>query len=185
MYPNIYSYDSVVKFLIFSFAVLVYVFFSLGLYTIAKRRGLRNYGLAWVPVANYWILGSVADQYDNAHTGKNLKLRKHLLWLSITSIILYFVMNSIIYNNINTYIYTPYILILYFYMFILFPFVFALLIFEYIALYKLYRSCSPDNAVVLLVFSITFSVIIPFVLFSMRKSDKGMPVLPPAQEKQT
>lgn len=73
------SFAPAIMFLVFSFAVLVYVFYSLGLYTIAKRRGLRYYGLAWVPIADYWILGSIADQYHNAHTGKNLKLRKHLL----------------------------------------------------------------------------------------------------------
>ena len=44
-------------------SLAVYIFSALGLYTIAQRRGLRNSWLAWIPVANVWILGSLSDQY--------------------------------------------------------------------------------------------------------------------------
>ena len=43
--------------------IAVYVFTSLALYTIAKRRGINHPWLSWIPVANVWILGSIADQY--------------------------------------------------------------------------------------------------------------------------
>ena len=191
MFPiyNSYTGDPVATFLIFSFAVLVYVFLSLGLYTVAKRRGLRNYGLAWLPIANYWVLGCLADQYDNAHTGKNLKLRRHLLWLCIATVSLYIIVYVIIakaafsqYSALNMLV-NSLLLTPYFMLYVLLPLFFTLIIFCYIAFYKHYRSCSPDKAVVLLVFSITFAVIIPFVLFSLRKSDKGMPA-PPVTEPQ-
>ena len=41
--------------------IVLYVIKSLGLYTIAKRRGIHHPGLAWVPIANTWILGSISD----------------------------------------------------------------------------------------------------------------------------
>ena len=41
--------------------VVMYVFEALSLFTIAKRRGIPNYGLAWVPVGNMWIVGKLAD----------------------------------------------------------------------------------------------------------------------------
>ena len=46
------------------FGMVWYVLQSLGLYTIAERRGIRNPWLAWVPVANMWVLGSISDQYQ-------------------------------------------------------------------------------------------------------------------------
>ena len=51
--------------LFFLAAVLVlYIFQSCSLYSIAKRRGISNPGLAWVPVAVVWLLGSVSVQYQ-------------------------------------------------------------------------------------------------------------------------
>ena len=44
-------------------AVITYIFSSLGSYTLAKRRGIRAPGLAWIPIGGVrWILGSLADQ---------------------------------------------------------------------------------------------------------------------------
>ena len=39
-----------------------YVLSSMAVYTIARRRGLRKPWLAWIPVANVWLLGSLSDQ---------------------------------------------------------------------------------------------------------------------------
>src|SRR5699024_11895073 len=66
--------------LFFLAAVLVlYIFQSCSLYSIAKRRGISNPGLAWVPVAFVWILGSVSDQYQYVVRGKVCNRRKILL----------------------------------------------------------------------------------------------------------
>ena len=59
-----------------AFLAVQYVFQSLSLYAIARRRGIAHPGLAWVPVAYSWILGSISDQYQyvvrvrSAITGK-------------------------------------------------------------------------------------------------------------------
>ena len=55
-----------------------YVMTSLSVYTIAKRREINNPWLAWIPVANYWIVGSIADDYDEKN-GIKRKWRLHLL----------------------------------------------------------------------------------------------------------
>lgn len=39
----------------------VFVFTAVALYTLAKNRGIRHPWLAWIPVANVWILGSLSD----------------------------------------------------------------------------------------------------------------------------
>lgn len=47
-------------------------------------------------------------------------------------------------------------------------------VFYYMALYDLYRSCDPDNATVFLVFSILFGITIPIFMMICRKQDKGL-----------
>ena len=98
-------------------AVLFYVFESLGFYAIAKRRGVANPGLAWVPVASYWIMGCIADQYDEYTTGNSMNMKNILLWLAIGSVLAAWI-----------------------------PIVgwlvaIALVVFTYMALYRIYKSC--------------------------------------------
>lgn len=65
-----------------AWAVLNYVLRSLSLYTVAKRRGLPNAGLAWVPAIWVWTLGAICDQYDGTR-GIQRKWRVTLLVLTV------------------------------------------------------------------------------------------------------
>lgn len=58
-----------------------YVLMALGMYTIAKRRGIRHAWLAWLPVANLWLLGCVSDQYQQVARGKQKAKRRAMMWL--------------------------------------------------------------------------------------------------------
>lgn len=160
-------------------SVIFYVFYSIGLYTLAKRRGLRYPGLAFVPAINYWLIGSAADQYDLIYKGRNMKLRHVLLWLSIPFYLLYIIYCVLYFDYMSniwmSYSFMSFPTALMIVTSIMFPLGIVLTVFHSIALYKLYRSCTPDNATALLVCSIIFSVIVPFVMFSLRNSDKGMP----------
>lgn len=69
-------------------SVALYVLCALGLYTIAKRRGIRHAWLAWVPVASAWVLGSIADDYKARHTGRNHSMRIALTVLEVAMIVL-------------------------------------------------------------------------------------------------
>jgi hypothetical protein len=51
----------------------------------------------------------------------------------------------------------------------------ALCVIRYMALYDVYRSLDPNNAVLYLVLSILFSPTEPFFLFFNREKDLGMP----------
>ena len=55
------------------------------------------------------------------------------------------------------------------------------MVFYYIALYDLYCSCNPDNAVMFLVLDIFISVTQPFFMFACRNKDLGM--IPENREK--
>lgn len=84
---------ALVYLLVFAFMVVSYVFQSLALYRMAKNRNIKCPGLAWVPVANSWVMGSVIDHHSRLG-GIDRKWRKVLLTLSIisaASVFLYFI----------------------------------------------------------------------------------------------
>lgn len=66
-----------------AFVVAAYIFMSLGLFTIAQNRRIPNPWLAWIPLANLWLLGCISDQYCYVALGQEQNRRKHLLILSI------------------------------------------------------------------------------------------------------
>ena len=170
------------------FRIAAYVLTSMAIYTVAKRRGLNNPWLAWVPVINWWLLGSLSDQYQYVVKGKNTSRRKWLLVLNILKNLLvagFFVYAIAIVGSAlkngpfgmfggAADLIAPVLTLLSFAL----PFVsvvIALCIIRYIALYDVYRSLDPSNAVLYLVLSILFSPTEPFFLFFNREKDLGMP----------
>lgn len=163
--------------------IACYVLGSLALYTIAKRRGIRNYGLAWVPVINVWILGSISDQYKYVTAGKVQSRRKVLLWLSILmacfTVIAVAVMASAFvgYGMVGGFgtalsglIGSALLIAI---AFLVISIIYT--VYYFIALYNVYMSCMPGCATLFLVLSIFFSVTTPFFLFACREKDDGMP----------
>ena len=74
----------------FSFIIglVGYVLLAFGLYTVAKRRGVRNPWLAWLPFGQSWMLGCISDQYQFVAWRRNKNKRKAMLWLDIISAVL-------------------------------------------------------------------------------------------------
>lgn len=178
----------VVSILVSAISLVAYIFQSIGLYSIAKRRGIKAPGLAWVPVGSMWILGSIADQFDYVRTGQVKKKRVALLWLTLVAFILAIIVVPILVQLIaNIVVYAAYGYGPEYIMQLVSPFMWVLLvimalsivsliadIIMLICLYKLYKSCKPNSAVALIIFSIIFSIIIPFAIFALRKHDEGM-----------
>jgi len=171
-------------------SIAVYIFTALALYTIAKRRGIKNPWLAWIPVTQFWIIGSIADHYQQVACGKVTKKRKILLWLQIAVAILAVVMFIAIivsvisllaagYNNYNDTMDLPrviaslggVILIL----LLLCAVAIASSVVQYMALYDIFRSCEPKNAALYLVLSIVINITQPIFLMLCREKDAGMP----------
>lgn len=157
------------------FSVASYVLHSMGLYTIAERRGLRHKWLAWLPVGNVWLLGSVSDQYQYVAKGKVTNRRKIMLALSIAGIAVYIGwLIGIIGSAIAGYVGAAVLgMALGWLLFV--GVMITLSVFQFIAYYDLYRSCQPSNAVLYLVLSIIFSVTVPFFVFFIRNKELGMP----------
>ena len=168
------------------FSIATYVLTSLALYAIASRRGLRKSWLAWIPVINCWLLGSISDQYQYVVKGENKSKRKWLLALSLlkavltlTGVILVAVVaTSAIFRGpgfgMRQSITGPIMGILGVVMPLAAAHV-AYLVIRFMALYDVYRSLDPSNSVLYLVLSILFRVTEPFFLFFNREKDLGMP----------
>lgn len=167
--------------IVMAFSVVSYIFYSLGLSTIAGRRGIKHRWLAWLPIGSAWILGSISDQYQYLVKGRVKNRRKLLLGLSIALCLLAVlavpaaVATGIIMADgvVGTVVFSALLAVLGGMAMIAIAIV--MLVFEFKCLFDLYRSCNPDTSVVFLVLSIVFSETMPFFVFACRKKDKGMP----------
>ncbi len=171
--------------LMFAFIILTYILQSLGMYTIAKRRGIRKPWLAWLPVGNMWILGSISDQYQYVAKGRVRNRRKVLTGLTIGMYalmvpvyVLYFMMIILAAaapDAVAGESALAFMLVVFLVVFAMMTVAIVAAVFQYIALHDLFASCEPNNAVVFLVLSILINVTLPFFVFACRKKDLGMP----------
>ena len=176
--------------LIFSVAlsVALYVFRSIGVYQIAKRREIRHPWLAWIPFGSSWIVGSISDQYQYVVKSREKSHRVILLVLSIVTAgfsvvtvvvqvnLLAFVFGEAFgVGDCGSYIPMKWGLITIPSLVLLSGASIAYAVFYYLSLYDLYSSCNPKNKVMYLVLGIVFQVTEPFFLFSCRNQDAGMP----------
>ena len=174
----------------FLFSVVVYVFTALALYPIAGRRGISKPWLAWIPVVNVWVIGSLSDQYRYVVKGEEKNKRKALLILSLINLVLcialivFVVMLVIAAIRTEMYNYSGNAAMMEVVRaaiglacvgVIMMGTGIAMAIIRYMALYDIYMSVDPGNCVVYLVLSIVFNISEPFFLFFNRNSDKGMP----------
>lgn len=166
------------------FGIAAYVLSALAIYTISRRRGLRKPWLAWVPVLNVWLLGSLSDQYQYVVKRETKSKRKWLLVLSILmSVLIVTLVVLVITVAVSAIMGSGKLMAdafgqLMAILGILLPLAgiaIAYAVIRYMALYDLYKSLDPDNSVLFLVLSILFSITEPFFLFFNRSKDKGMP----------
>lgn len=171
-------------------SLLVYILQALALYTIAKRRGINKPWLAWIPLVNVWILGSVSDQYQYVVKGQVKNKRKALLGLNIAiaaiaAIVVTAVMGlflSLLFSAMDADIWTSFseetmeILLsnLMYYLSSNFGLLILLSIlaiplsvlaiiqtvFFLMALYDVYRSCEPKNCTLYFVLSLFGNIVI-------------------------
>lgn len=156
--------------------IAIYVFTALSLHTIARRRGIACPWLAWIPVANLWLLGSLSDQFRYLTQGKVNAKRVWLLVLEIVAAapgivaVVLAVMMVFMPQRI-----AGYLLALVLCALIALVLHIVRVVLGYVALRDVYASCDPENATLYLVLSILFGFLKPIFLFLCRNQDKGMP----------
>ena len=164
-------------------SVIFWIISSLSLQSIARRRGIRNAWLAWVPIGNQWILGSIADQYQHLIQGKITSRRKILLWLSVV----YFVVAVVggVISGVTGALARTEEQVMVFSVVNLVSSLggmvlgITVMVFFQMCNYDLYRSCNPKNATVFLVLGIIIPVCEPFFYLACRNKDLGMVIPEP------
>lgn len=168
-----------------------YILRSAGTCAIAKRRGIEHPWLAWIPVVDLWILGSISDQYRYVTRGQIKSKRKILLTLSVISAVLIAVFYVVIFSRFISIMEIAMtagedavfgevmgmVLSMLGVGLVMLGVGIAQAIVRYMALYDLFSSVNPAYNVVFIVLSIipVTSVAEPFFIFFNRKKDLGMP----------
>lgn len=165
--------------------VAFYVVEAIGMYKIAKGRGMTNAFLAWIPVANAYLLGQITDDINLRTRGKHTRQKVALLVLNIATIILLILFLALLFGLIfaliksslfDAYHYNyrysstepavGFALLLVLCAFAMLGAAIAYAILFYIALYRIYNDYIPQNAVLFLVLSILFGIY-PFFLLAI------------------
>ena len=170
--------------------IVGYVLLALSLYTIAKRRGIANPWLAWVPVAQIWVLGSISDQFRYVTKAQVKNKRTTLLVMNLIQTVASTAMMVVIgiafaelvsmgiVSGDEEALMTEAMILVFKFMalgLVLGGIALATAIIHYIAMYDLYLSVNPANAVLFLILSIFIGITEPFFIFFNRNKDGGMP----------
>ena len=189
-------YDSLFE-LISSFiwTALAYVGTSLGGQRMAKKVGMENPWLFWIPGANLYALGQLADIQASRCEGKTTNFRKKILiwliapmivsiaWAIILVIWLIAAVNKGILNDTGivsldmtgdaSMVGLSFALLLGF--IALFVAYIILIVIYYKALYRAYKLYAPDSAGGFLVLSIFIGAAIPILLFALSFKEPALP----------
>lgn len=163
--------------IVLAYLVVVYILSSIATYKISKSRGYKNAWLAWVPVANSYVLGSIADSIDG-YNGKRSYYRHLLLWGSLLPVVVNTIISIVGFSmgfasefateealGGAVAMSLPVMIPLYI---LAMAIPFAVMIISYIVHYKIYADYAPKSATTYLVLSIFFNFLPPFFLFSLR-----------------
>ena len=168
-----------------------------GSHSIAKRRGIRHPWLAWLPVLDLWILGSISDQYRSVARGEVKNRRKWLVLLKsiglvlsivlVVQVVRYWMAAGDMHYSVRE---AEMLRLLREYLPVVLPLllayvsaVAAVAVMRFTALYHLFQSSVPRNAGLFLVLSILLPPLEGVLIFLCRKKDGGMvsSACPPAQ----
>lgn len=187
---SIFTMDFMWSFVISALGVCLiqYVLQAVGLYTVAKRRGVRHAWLSWMPIGNNWLLGCISDQYQYVVKGRNRRKRVTLLVLSLLVSILAVwliadwirLVVEIVMRYGDVLLQDPMFLVLKAtgligLLLAVWGVSVVFQVVKFTALYNLYASCVPADRVVYLLLSLFVNGCIPILVFVSRKWDLGMP----------
>lgn len=183
--------------------VILSIMHNVGLYTIASRRGIKHPWMAFVPLTEAWLLGSIADQYQYVVWGQIRHRRRVALWLSIVLAAILGVFCAVYINlfievikasvwvDVAAYqgdlravdeatLYLERVLgpnAIAWLITVILSLIMGvvLLVYRYICYYNILVSCRPKCGVVFLVLGILFFPLMQLFVFICRKRDFGMP----------
>lgn len=169
---------------ILGIGIASYILQSLALHTLSKRRGIANPWLAWLPFGNYWIIGSLARDYDR-QKGIHRRWDTVLLILSLVGFALFLVVYIalivfIIVNAVNNDIYAEAynevfisnmlgaLLVFYVMLIVALVGMMALQALIYVCIYKIFESTVPQESLKYFLIYLLVPFAAPICLFICR-----------------
>ena len=172
---------------LFGVALAMYLFQSIGVYKMSKNMGLSNPWIAFVPFANHYALGRIAEKYIKNDGRPSAKFSKILLTLSIIMVVatLLFVafvlvlvfLEAASIPEVDAVMYSEEMAVMSAFTIIL-PLILGYFIFlgvaiafnvvYYVALWRVFAIYDNKNATLYLVLSIFFTFLFPIFLFILR-----------------
>lgn len=164
--------------------IAIYLLESISVYKMAKSAEIKNPWLAFVPVANDWVFGTLAEKYKKKNGTKSARFG--IILPVLEGIVLIETIALTIFTVISVKEITGYaldavntstemapeqfmslipVIILYF---ALMAVAIAYAVVFFIALWRVYYSFDKSNATLYIVLSVIFTISVPIILFIIR-----------------
>lgn len=162
----------------------LYLLESIGVYKMAKSAEIKNPWLAFIPVANGWVFGTIAEKYKKKNGTKSARFGIILpvlegivlieaIALTIFTVISIKEITGYALDAVNTssemapehFMSLIPVIILYF---ALMAVAIAYAVVFFIALWRVYSSFDKPNATLYIVLSVVFTISVPIILFIIR-----------------
>ena len=164
--------------------IAIYLLESISVYKMAKSAEIKNPWLAFVPVANDWVFGTLAEKYKKKNGTKSARFGIILpvlegivliesIALTIFTVISVKEITGYALDAVNTstemapeqFMSLIPVIILYF---ALIAVAIAYAVVFFIALWRVYSSFDKSNATLYIVLSVIFTISVPIILFIIR-----------------
>ena len=167
--------------------IIPFVLTAIGYFCIARRRKIKSAWIAFVPVVNLWVLGSISDHYQWRVNGTHRRFR---IWLPAAAacmmVLVVLIVAGISAIPIDRFVDfetgAGVLLLSFLFMFeglLCVGLLMAFMALRFAVLYDLYRSSLVKHSAIFLLLSIFAAVTEPFLIFYCRNKDHGFEV--PAQ----
>lgn len=164
--------------------IAIYLLESISVYKMAKSAEIKNPWLAFIPVANDWVFGTLAEKYKKKNRTKSARFGIILpvlegivlieaIALTIFTVISIKEITGYALDAVNTssemapeqFMSLIPVIILYF---ALMAVAIAYAVVFFIALWRIYSSFDKSNATLYIVLSVIFTISVPIILFIIR-----------------
>lgn len=164
--------------------IAIYLLESISVYKMAKSAQIKNPWLAFIPVANDWVFGTLAEKYKKKNGTKSARFGIILpvlegivlietIALTIFTVISIKEITGYALDAVNTssemapeqFMSLIPVIILYF---ALMAVAIAYAVVFFIALWRVYSSFDKSNATLYIVLSVIFTISVPIILFIIR-----------------
>ena len=151
--------------------IAIYLLESISVYKMAKSAEIKNPWLAFIPVANDWVFGTLAEKYKKKNGTKSARFG--IILPVLEGIVLIKEITGYALDAVNTssemapeqFMSLIPVIILYF---ALMAVAIAYAVVFFIALWRVYSSFDKSNATLYIVLSVIFTISVPIILFIIR-----------------